>query len=274
MMSGLARNSVLNMVLSVALVATTLTQAACVESIDAPKVTHTTQAVLGPEWIALGASWLQDGTIVWAWTRNGYTFAAAAATEAEAAAVLGGTTQGTIYTIGTPAAGGGAAAGGAGGGALVTAGVLIGAVVIAVVAVIAIDYIAHGNFFWDEVNAAGGWGVVLGTAPNPNAAPIPGAVTVSCNPASGDLTTQCRRALRNVITGYYSWFGGSFWTCGDMWASSGSSNLWNQEIAGCNNMVAQCVASTQAVCQANGLVPPPVNNQIAVAAPPVPVAVP
>jgi hypothetical protein len=259
-MTTLSRNPLLNAILVGTLLFVTLAQSACaVDSPDTPRTSDTNQAVLGPEWIPLGVSWLSDGTIVWAWTKGGYVMAAAGATEAEALAVASGTAQGSIYVLSTPAAGGGAAgAGGAAGGSIaVTAGVLVGAVLVAVVAVIAIDYLVHGDFFWDQVNAAGGWGVVLGTAPNPNAAPIPGAVTVSCNAASGDLTSQCQRALGNVITGYYSWFGGSYWTCGNMWASSGSSNLWNQEIGNCNNMVAQCIASTQAVCQANGLVPPP-----------------
>ncbi|MBK8257831.1 MAG: hypothetical protein IPK82_34835 [Polyangiaceae bacterium] len=148
-------------------------------------------------------------------------------------------------------------AGAAGGGALATGGIIVGAVLVAVASTIAIDYAMNGNFFWEPVNDAGGWGVVLGTAPNPAAAPNPGWVTVNCNPAAGDLTTQCQAALANVITGYYSWFGGSYWTCGEMWASSGSSDLWNQEMANCNAQVQGCIAQTQQVCMANNLQPPP-----------------
>ncbi|MBK8253139.1 MAG: VWD domain-containing protein [Polyangiaceae bacterium] len=161
---------------------------------------------------------------------------------------------GNVIPLGgaTPPAGAGAAGGGTAGG-LGLAGTAVIIVAVAVVGTIAIDYAIHGDFFWEPVAEAGGWGVVMGWAPSPAAAPNPTWVTVSCNPAAGSLQSQCRTALSNVITGYYSWFGGSYWTCGEMWASSGSSTLWNQELANCNAQVNQCVQQTIQNCQAGGM---------------------
>lgn len=174
----------------------------------------------------------------------------AAATEGQIAAlgadIMGPLLQAEIIPLG--AEGGGAAAGAAGGTALGTVAILTGAVVVAVVATIGIDYAVHGNFFWEPVNEAGGFGIVLGLSPNPNLGANPSYTTVSCNPAAGTITDQCKRALGNNLTQYYTWAGGNYWTCGDMWNSSGSSNLWNQEIAKCNAALAQCHDATSRMC--------------------------
>src|SRR6476659_3740036 len=115
-MPSFLRNPLLSATLIGTLLSATLAQSGCaVDSPDTPRTSDTNQAVLGPEWIPLGVSWLSDGTIVWAWTKGGYVMAAAGATEAEALAVASGTAQGSIYVLSTPAAGGGAAAGGAAG---------------------------------------------------------------------------------------------------------------------------------------------------------------
>jgi hypothetical protein len=258
MILNLVRNSLLRIAMASVLLGTTVTQSACVETLDtgSPNIETQDQAVV--DFAIIGVAFLEDGTLLWTFARGAHIFGVAASSEAEALAILRGLNGATtilprhgLFYLG-PATGGGGAAG-AGGGALVTGGVLVGAVLVAVVAVIAIDRVQNGNYIWEAVNDAGGWGIVLGTAPNPNATPNPGRVTVNCNPAAGDFATQCQHALRNVITGYRTWIGGSYWTCGEMWADSGSSNDWNNAMAGCNNAVAQCVAATQASCAA----PPP-----------------
>lgn len=117
-------------------------------------------------------------------------------------------------------------------------GILAVAVVIAVGATIAIDCATHDECIWTTVNNAGGWGVVLGTAPNPNAAPS-GMVTVSCFDPTPRIT-QCKNSsLKNVITNYYSWFGGSYWTCGDLGADEAAGNISSSQVAALNQCNAQ-----------------------------------
>lgn len=185
-----------------------------------------------------------------------------ASTMAQAAA-----NPGTIYGVvadGTYVAGsfgpGGTATGAAGGTLAGTVGILAVAVVIAVGATIAIDCATHDECIWTTVNNAGGWGVVLGTAPNPNAAPS-GLVTVSCfDPTPRAI--QCKNSsLRNVITDYYSWFLGSYWTCGDLWADEAAGNISASQVGalnGCNNLVNQCVNDTNNACGGAQPLPQPV----------------
>lgn len=202
------------------------------------------------DWVVVGTGFPTGAEIIAAGTSESIVASAIAEVTA---------TPGTIATVSilgteTTVAGGGAVTGGTVLGALgVTAGVVAAAVVVAAGTVVAIDCATHDECIWTAVNQAGGIGVVSGYSPNPAAAPEPGWVTVGCNPAAGDLGTQCRNALGNVITGYYSWFGGAYWTCGQMWGSSGSSDLWNQELASCNAKVQQCINQTNNVCQAQGL---------------------
>jgi hypothetical protein len=153
--------------------------------------------------------------------------------------------------------GGGTATGGtvAGGTALGTIGILAAAVAIAVGATIAIDCYANGECIWTTVSNAGGWGVVTGWSPNPNAAPIPGAVTVNCSDPT-PLATQCRNSsLQNVITSYDSCPWCSYWTCGQIWANGSTSGSadWMAALNSCNNQLQNCVASTSNVCIANGI---------------------
>ena len=155
-------------------------------------------------------------------------------------------------TIGSGTATGGTVAGGT---ALGTVGILAGAVLIAVGATIAIDCAINGECIWTTVSNAGGWGVVTGWSPNPNAAPIPGAVTVNCSDPT-PLATQCRNSsLQNVITGYSSWFGGSYWTCGQIWANGATSGSadWMAALNSCNNQLQNCVVATGNVCVANNI---------------------
>lgn len=178
---------------------------------------------------------------------------------------------GNLSGLGT-AVGGGPAAGGtvAGGTVAGTLGILAVAAVIAVGATIAIDCAAHGECIWTTVNAAGGFGVVSGWSPNPNAAPIPGAVTVSCSDPRS-LVDQCRTSsLQNTITGYSSWFGGAYWTCGEVWANGATTGSaeWVNALSTCNAQLNACVVSTSQVCVANNI-PRPDLQLMAVAAPPI-----
>jgi hypothetical protein len=172
-----------------------------------------------------------------------------------AGAIGGG--GGTAAGGGGGAAAGGGAVGGtvAGGTAIGTLGILAAAGLIAVGATIAIDCYANGECIWTTVSNAGGWGVVLGISPNPSAQPIPGAVTVNCSDPT-PLATQCQNSsLKNSITGYSSWFGGAFWTCGEIWAdgSTTGSASWMAALNSCNAQVATCVAATMNVCQQNNI---------------------
>jgi len=160
--------------------------------------------------------------------------------------------------------GGSTATGGAvaGGTALGTIGILAGAVVIAAGAAIAIDCYANGECIWTTVSNAGGWGVVTGWSPNPNAAPIPGAVTVNCSDPTS-LATQCRNSsLQNVITSYDSCPWCSYWTCGQIWAngSTTGSAAWMAALNSCNNQLQNCVAATANVCIQNGIQRPDINQ--------------
>jgi hypothetical protein len=157
----------------------------------------------------------------------------------------------TVTSLGESISGGSVA----GGTALGTVGILAAAGLIAVGATIAIDCATHDQCIWTVVNDAGGWGVVLGISPNPSAQPIPGAVTVNCSDPT-PLATQCRNSsLQNSITGYSSWFGGSYWTCGQVWANGATTGSadWMNALNSCNAQAALCVASTMNVCQANNI---------------------
>lgn len=221
-----------------------------------------------------------EGNAVWAWGTTSSVIigtgappaaislqvmageATIASTMAQAAA-----NPGTIYGVvadGTYVAGsfgsGGTATGAAGGTLAGTVGILAVAVVIAVGATIAIDCAMHDECIWTTVDNAGGWGVVLGTAPNPAAAPS-GMVTVSCyDPTPRDV--QCKNSsLKNVITDYYSWFGGSYWTCGDLWADEADGDISASQqgaLANCNALVSQCVNDTNNVCGGPQPLPVPV----------------
>ena len=231
-----------------------------------------------------------EGNAVWAWGTTSSVIigtgappaaislqvmageATIASTMAQAAA-----NPGTIYGVvadGTYVAGsmgsGGTATGAAGGTLAGTVGILAVAVVIAVGATIAIDCAMHdGECIWTTVNNAGGWGVVLGTAPNPNAAPS-GLVTVSCYDPTPRIT-QCKNSsLKNVITHTSSWFGGSYWTCGDLWADEAAGNISSSQVAAlnsCNAQANQCVTDTNNVCGGAAPLPVPVPAQDAPALP-------
>jgi len=255
-------------------IALVLAGTACIEPApDGDRTSTTSQndlsAIAGYEivvYVSNGVQYWVAGTADWVIFGTGFppgsAIIAAGASESTVASAIAGVTAnpGTVASVsilGTHTVAGGGAGGVAGGtvlgGLAVTAGIVAGAVVLAAGAVVAIDCATHDECIWTAVNNAGGLGIVLGTAPNPAAAPNPGWATVSCNPAAGDLGTQCRRALRNVITHYDSWFGGSYWTCGEMWASSGGSSLWKQELASCNAQAQACVNQTASVCRAQGL---------------------
>lgn len=202
--------------------------------------------------VIVGTGFPPGQAIIWAGASESTVASAIATVTAEPGTVA------TVSILGTETTVVGGGAGGVAGGTVLgtlgtTAAIGAAAVAIAVGTVVAIDCATHDECIWTAVNNAGGWRVVIGTGPNPASAPNAGWVTVSCNPTAGDLTTQCRGALGNVITQYYSWFGGSYWTCGQMWASSGSSALWNQELAACNAQVQGCVTQTVNVCTSQGL---------------------
>lgn len=143
--------------------------------------------------------------------------------------------------------------GGASGGTVLGGIAIVGSVIVVTTAAVLIgDCLYHGECVWTTVSHAGGWRLVTGIDPDPNAAPIQGKVTVSCNPAAGDLETQCRNSsIRNVVTPYYYWALGSYWTCGEVLARSAdysSHSTWAEAWAQCTTAVEQCVTSTQNMC--------------------------
>jgi hypothetical protein len=78
-------------------------------------------------------------------------------------------------------------------------------------------------------------------------------VTVSCADPT-PLWQQCRNtSIQNSITGYYSWFGGSYWTCGDIWNDSSLNQDQQGALAFCNAQVDQCVQNTLTACNAAGM---------------------
>jgi hypothetical protein len=197
------------------------------------------------DWVVIGTGFPPGAAIIAAGTSEAPVASAiAAVAEGDIALVSGGTFEIVGHVAGTATVGGAA-------GTVAVAGTLFAAVAIAAGATIAIDCVAHGECIWTTVNNAGGLGVVIGYSPNPASQPVLSATTVSCsNPASyGD---QCAQPIGNIITDYYSWFGGSYYTCSDIWGGSRSGDAWSAAVQQCAAALQSCVTNTCTMCAQNG----------------------
>jgi len=200
------------------------------------------------EFATTGAGFPPASVIIAAGTSEAPVASAIAAVQAAPGTMtsisLAGTT--TTATGGTTCA---ASTAVVGAGGLTVAAVTAAAAVVAVGTVLAIDCYTYGECIWTTVNNAGGLGVVLGFSPSPASAPVPGAVTVGCYEPSG-VSQRCTDSLGRYITNYYSWFGGSYWTCRDVWRYWSSSSA--DARAACTTVQAQCVTNTTRGCCALG----------------------
>jgi hypothetical protein len=150
----------------------------------------------------------------------------------------------------------------AGGAELLEAGATLveaagGVVLVAVALTLAIDCAQnHGDCIWWAFQRAGGWSFIkqqYGWAANRSLAPDPRWVTVSCGDPT-PLFQQCRgSSLGQLVTRYYTWFGGAYWTCRDIFSSRYSDpSEFEGWFEWCQQQVDDCVGRTQTVCRAAG----------------------
>ncbi len=196
--------------------------------------------------ISSGAGWYPESVAATYGVASGSTAGGTAGVAAggSGATAVGGSSLGGATASGSAVAGGGAYS---------TAAMAGGIFLIALAGAVAIDCYANSGCIWDAVKEAGGLSIVLGLAPLTSAQPNMSYVSVGCNDLP-NLTTDCKWAVGGLITGYYSWFWGSFWTCEEIFGKSpdySSDPSWTAAWNMCQSAVRTCEAQTLYWCSQN-----------------------